>query len=727
LSFVLANGQTNSIQKVDSAVIKEIDSLFQQISVEFFKKNYEKSIEYGERAIKLSEEYGYYNKYYGISSFMGNSYVEIKDSIRAKRAFSQSIETAERLKDTIGIIISEIDFANFYALTEENSKKEIAIDLYKNTLVLAEKIKSSNNLLLLNSNIAELYLDIGNYTEAAFYIQQTKKYINDSVFIGFRGSDKLNTARLLIQEKKPKQALENLSEGLNYLEQLSYVDGIIDIYHNKAIAEKMLNDYKSAYESMMILDSMKAKKYETDKIEIVESVRSRYKLEEIEQSLRQEKLLSEINEQRAKRETRFLWMKIASGLLLIIFTILLYSYIKRKKLLENLIVKNKQYLEEKERSEELSKAKSVLFSNITHELRTPMYGIIGISNILLEDKRFEEQKTSLKSLKFSADYLLALVNNILHFTNIETTKDKTKEISEFDIRTLIFNIIESAKFLSEDHPNTYNVTMDDSIPNIVKGDLTRLSQILFNLISNATKFTNDGVVDISLTTVNKKSDSINIEFSIKDNGTGISEEKQKIIFNELSQIGEGQRFMGTGLGLPIVKNLLDQLGSALVLTSEVGKGTKVSFPLSFTINDNSVKPGTITPVDSKKILKGKTILAVDDNQINLMVTKKVVERFGATVLECSSGAAAIEIVKERHIDLILMDINMPEMNGFEATKRIRSLNKNIPIIALTAVEKEKVVGDNAFNLMNGIIIKPYSNDKFVTTVCESLGIKVNGV
>lgn len=178
--------------------------------------------------------------------------------------------------------------------------------------------------------------------------------------------------------------------------------------------------------------------------------------------------------------------------------------------------------------------------------------------------------------------------------------------------------------------------------------------------------------------------------------------------------------MGTGLGLPIVKKLLEEQNSDLKIDSQAGTGTQVFFSLRFKISTEKNSTEKVISDDTSTLLKGYSFLAVDDNKINQIVTKKFIEKNGGLVTTVGSGKEAIAAVKESEYDLILMDINMPEMNGFEATEAIRKFNTTIPIVALTAVEEEKVIGDNAFHLMNDIIIKPFTNQSFLEVVRKQL-------
>lgn len=704
----------------------QIDSMRILVEQAFYKKRYDKVIEYGEVALNLSEEINYYKKYFSISSYLGAAYMNVEDTTRAKVTFSRSVAKANEIDNTVGKMVSQIDVANYYALQKTVSAKTKAVEMYVETIPLADSLNDTDSILILYLNSTELLIDTGKIDEAKKFAKITSQYITDSTFIGFQGSEKLNSAKIDFSDNKWNTALSKLSESECIFNQLQHNEGLIDTYKYKALSYLNLGNPTAAYYAMTTLDSLKSAKYESDRITAIETVTAKFKLADIKKELAQQQIVSEIKEREAKREITFLWIKIASGILLLFSTILMFSYFKRKKLVAHLTSKNKQYLEAKDKSEKLSKAKSTLFSNITHELRTPMYGIIGISKVLLEDEKLHEQKTNIKSLKFSADYLLSLINNILHFNMLDRSGPILEEAksSIFDIRELVHNVVESSKYLSEDHPNMYHITIDDQVTKLVSGNRTKLSQVLMNLVGNATKFTNDGNIFITVNNQAIDQSTVELLFEIRDDGIGISDEKQKIIFNEFAQIGEGENFMGTGLGLPIVKRLLEEEKNSLSLESEENKGTRVSFKMHFSV---SLQEHTVRTRQSYKALKGKRILIVDDNKINLLVTNQFVQRYGATGVTVNNGEEAIKLQAAQNFDLILMDINMPGMDGFETTAEIRKTNTSIPIIALTAVEKEKVIGQNTFYMMDDIIIKPYNEEQFIVTLQNHLKEEYNTI
>jgi len=259
------------------------------------------------------------------------------------------------------------------------------------------------------------------------------------------------------------------------------------------------------------------------------------------------------------------------------------------------------------------------------------------------------------------------------------------------------------------------------VPNIIVGDDVKLSQILINLIGNACKFTENGKITLDVNSEVVKNELVSLSFKITDTGIGIPKSKQQAIFDEFTQVeNESGEYQGTGLGLPIVKKLVALHNSEIKLISEEGKGTEISFDIDYDIAKENYTHAEAVELEPKISINNKTILVVDDNRINRIVTRKMLEKYKAKPIVAESGEEAVIVAKENEIDLILMDINMPGMNGLEATEAIRSFNVNIPIIALTAVEIEEMRERIKNSTICDIIIKPYDEMVFVETILKHI-------
>ena len=370
--------------------------------------------------------------------------------------------------------------------------------------------------------------------------------------------------------------------------------------------------------------------------------------------------------------------------------------------------KNEEYLDAKDKSEEMARVKTKFLSTISHELRTPLYGIIGLSNDLFLAPELSSHKKEIQSLKFSANYLLNLVNDVLTLNKIESGTSIKLEHKPFNLQELVEDINVSLKFMRQKNNNQLKIKIDKDVPKILVGDKIKLSQILINLTGNALKFTNEGEIKILVDLIQKEEKRIKLKFQVKDNGIGISAEEQKEIFKEFGNSTKTSKFAGTGLGLNIVTKLLKEMNSEIQLISKTGKGSNFYFEVELETTDQKEvvsQPNALN--NSEAEFTGKKILIIDDNHINQLVTKKYIERYGIKAKSADDAVEGIEMLKNESFDLVFMDLNMPKINGLEATSMIRAFNKEVKIIILSATEvgelRDKIKG----YAINDFLSKPY--------------------
>lgn len=411
------------------------------------------------------------------------------------------------------------------------------------------------------------------------------------------------------------------------------------------------------------------------------------------------------------------WLSIALILILSLLTLSLYKNNNlRAKANELLQDKNTELQEAKEKAEKASQAKAQFLSTITHELRTPMYTVTGLTHLLLEEDPKPEQKEHLNSLKFSGEYLLSLINNILDLNKLEANKVEIEKIP-FDLKKRIDGVLIALRKSSEAKNNQLHYEYDQNLPDEVIGDSLKISQILINLISNSIKFTENGEIWLRVKNTEKTPKKILIHFEVQDTGDGISKKKQNTIFESFSQgsLQINRKYGGTGLGLSIVKNLLELMGSKIYLESKLGEGSKFWFDISYDLSEIDGKSTNVKDIEvvfEDDIFEDKAILIVEDNKINQMITKKILEKKKMVCTVVDNGLEAIKQVKEGNFDVILMDIHMPGISGIEATKKIREFNKTVPIIALTAITIEDNLEDFYNAGFSEFIPKPFKAEDF---------------
>ena len=360
-------------------------------------------------------------------------------------------------------------------------------------------------------------------------------------------------------------------------------------------------------------------------------------------------------------------------------------------------------------------AKDEFLSTMSHEIRTPLNAVIGISHLLLIEEPKEEQMENLTALKYSSEHLLALINDILDFNKIEAGKIEF-ESAEFNIENLLTGIQKSFLNKALDKGISLKIKKDDELPSVVIGDRTRLTQIISNLVSNSIKFTKEGKVIVDVEVDKKVGDEIHVCFSIKDTGIGIEEDKFEKIFKSFAQANSSttREFGGTGLGLAICKKLIELQDSQLKVISKVGEGSTFSFTLPFLQAEQPKKtlPNYIRAQKSTDDLTGMKILVVEDNVMNVMVIKKFLNKWGVQLDIAENGQIAVNKAIKGDHDIILMDLQMPVMNGYDATKAIResgiSSLETKPILALTASAQQDVKEKTSKYGMNGYVSKPFN-------------------
>jgi signal transduction histidine kinase/CheY-like chemotaxis protein len=385
------------------------------------------------------------------------------------------------------------------------------------------------------------------------------------------------------------------------------------------------------------------------------------------------------------------------------------SHIKEKEL-------NSQLQSALSEAQEATKLRADFLSSMSHELRTPLHAVIGMINVLSIENPRKEQEENLAILRFSAENLLALINDTLDFSKMNADK-VTLNHAAFNLNQLLENIYTSFRTKAEQKGIDVRLNIDSEYSKImINGDQNRLTQILNNLISNAVKFTDKaGIVEINITTRSVVENQIFVLFEIKDNGIGIPKNKQSIIFEPFLQANNNitKRYGGTGLGLAIVKRLIELHNSKLNLVSEENLGSLFSFEIAYGIS-RPVEPVAEKIVSSGSIaaISNLNILIAEDNIINIMLLKKILDQWNCNYSLSKNGQEALDMVQTEDFDVVLMDIHMPVMDGFEAAKHIRELPdmkaSKIKIIALTASSDIDIQQSFNFTYLDDYLLKPFS-------------------
>ncbi|MFD2561070.1 tetratricopeptide repeat-containing hybrid sensor histidine kinase/response regulator [Aquimarina rubra] len=615
------------------------------------------------------------------------------------------------------------------------STKYKGINHYKKGYEIAKEIKDTLNMVKPLLNLADYYINNNDYETSDEYLTKVRAFIGKDMNIASPQKTKLSNllGRYFLQVRRYERADEHVQNAISFakneIENPENNKSLISTYH-KELATSYLTKYK-IYKAQKEFESATPyleKHYEnllksedlTKEIALQRAI-IEFKVDQMKDQVEQ---ANKKDDENYSKEIKW-QISIILGVVLILISLafLISSYknnLQKKKLNNDLIGKNKELINAKETAEQVSTLKSQFISTVSHELRTPLYGVIGLTSLLMENPEAKKKNEYLESLKFSGDYLLALINDVLQLSKIETNEVKLEKVS-FDLRSLVEGIVNSLHSKQKNNNNTVHIEIDSTIKTTLLGDSVRLSQILINLIGNALKFTNNGNIWIKVKCLDYQDDNYHLRFIVKDDGIGIPKSKQETIFDNFAQVkNQNQEYEGTGLGLAIVKKLIHLHKSEIFINSEEGVGSEFTFDLSY---EKAIKEQDISSQTGESISIGTTnfnILIVDDNKINQIVTQNILKKKGYTCNLASNGMDAIDMVKNEDFDLILMDINMPEMNGLDATTVIRTFNTHIPIIALTAVE-EGEIRDQALSVgMNDVIIKPYDTQQFFQTIMKNI-------
>ena len=373
-------------------------------------------------------------------------------------------------------------------------------------------------------------------------------------------------------------------------------------------------------------------------------------------------------------------------------------------------------------AEDAVKAKQQFLSNMSHEIRTPMNAIIGFTKVVLKTELTEKQKEYLTAIQLSGDTLIVLINDILDLAKVDAGKMTFEQIP-FKLAASVSAMVHLFETKIQEKNLALVMDYDRRIPEVLVGDPVRLHQIIMNLVSNAVKFTSEGKITVGVRMLVQDAEKVILEFSVTDTGIGIEESKLGTVFDDFQQAtsGTSRLYGGTGLGLAIVKNLVEPQGGTIDVRSRVGEGSTFSFILSFGKTLATADTEANLTIEREAGFKDVRVLVVEDIALNQLLMKTLLEDFGFAMDVAGNGKIALEKMRANAYDIVLMDLQMPVMNGFEATEYIRNeLKSSVPIIALTAdvttvdVEKCRAVG------MNDYISKPIDDKLLYSKIIKYL-------
>ena len=718
LFFISTNVQIFS-QDTEHVVIDSIQRLINISNDLTFEYKIKESLDYAIKAVNYAHKAD--NDYYKGQAYylMGYNYSILVDYKSAEVSYRKALEHSTKAKDSIIMLWSYNGLGNVYSDGHKDLKT--SLDYYNRAKKLGEILKKEEEYMTPIINLAWTYLDIKEPDTAFPFLEEAEELVKKTRDIQGYCEVMYLQGRYYLQKEEYDKAGLKLSEAIEIAEQHNMLVELSYVFESRAELYQKTGKMDSAFQDLKAYQLYKDKLYDKEKLKQIEIAKISFGVDEYERQLNVAKA-EKVYQEGISRNNRIINIVSIVGvvLLLVIIFFVYKGYKSKEQLNEVLRTKNEQLVEAKLEAEKLAQAKSQFVSTISHELRTPLYGVIGITSLLLEDEKMQpNHKKLLGSLKFSGDYLLNLINNVLRISKIES-QELTPTKTPTNLFKLSQNLLNSFEYQAKNKNNQLVLDLPKELPETVNVDSLGLSEVLVNLIGNSSKFTENGNIWLRIKILDQNDQTIKIRYEVEDNGLGIPEDKKDFIFEKFSQLDrESNQVEGTGLGLSIVKNILTLMNSEIHLESKEGRGTKFYFDLDLDIlnetDDESLKIEENIPGNSY----GK-ILVAEDNKINQIVTKNLLNLIGYDCTIVENGFNAIQMVKKEDFDLILMDLNMPYVDGKEATKRIREFDQNTPIIALTAAELGEVKDECMAIGMNDLINKPLNKNDLKKVIKKNL-------
>jgi signal transduction histidine kinase/DNA-binding NarL/FixJ family response regulator len=708
--------------------------------------------------------------------YIADVYATLKDNEKAIVNYEKAFQIFYKLRDTINCINTLNRIANrtmdIGNATNDTAYFFKAISIYNKAFEIATKAKDDKKIINSYVNIADAYNLVGRVTNnKSYYFQSLDnsfkglRLAREKKLVSYEALNNLNIGETYEKLGKPAQAIHFYNEALHRYEMLGDKNWQQNTYTYIAKAYFLLKDYDNAIKSVLksnefsekqghpsnlrdnyqLLSEIYEAKNDHSKALEYHKLYTRYKdtlinensainllrlqtdleFERKNQEIELLKKNTEIQNERIHNQAILRNLLIIGILIAFALLIVIYIRYREKNKVQDAIIKAKDAAEQAKETQEQ------FLANTSHEIRTPMNGIIGMTNHLKDTALTLEQREYISAINESANSLLVLINDLLDLSKINAGK-MTFEKKAFRLTDLFKNLIYSLQYRSTEKNIRLLSSIDEKIPAAVIGDPVRLNQILLNLTGNAIKFTEKGEVKIFAKLLKDDAKSIHILFSVQDTGIGIHENKLNTIFESFTQVNARttRKYGGTGLGLTIAKQLIEQQGGTISVSSKVNEGSTFSFTLEFRKLARNVKEQkdlNIQAADfNRPNLNSIEVLVIDDNKVNQRVAALTLLKWNARVDVADNAKAAFEKLQHKKYDLILMDVTMPEIDGFEATKYIRkklaSPANKIPIIAMTA---SALIGDREKCLaagMNEYVSKPFHPEDLYDKIVKAIPV-----
>jgi signal transduction histidine kinase/ActR/RegA family two-component response regulator len=665
--------------------------------------DYPSALDYHLTALHLYEEL---NNKTGIASSLINSgvaYRNLGNKTIALENYSKALEISTSNQDLSNMVSALISIGNVYWYDKDNIE---AMSYYEKALAVSkeENYQGEHPGGILN-NIGNVKRNLGELDKAIDYYMQALKISKE---IGDQNQIAITLKNIGIANKELKkysEAIRYLNESKAIAENIRLLRIQRETLDQLSQTYTLLADYKKALEYYVQYSLLKDSLFDEETSNKISLLQLKHNLKEEATQITISEKDTALKTSRVSnlRNTIILISLLAASLILILWT-RYRSNLKKNDELQKLNAELERRVEERtkmlrieneqrriaqEQAEHANDTKNRFLATISHEVRTPINAIIGFCDLAIKTDVNNDHQLNLKRVKDSSEHLLAMIKDVLDYSQIESGKMALK-ISSFDLRKLITSVV-NAYYLdasSKDIKLTHKI--GEKVPPKLLGDPDALRQVLYNLIGNAIKFTEKGMVEVTVNhgEISPGSNQVRLLFSVKDSGIGISKLKQKLIFMDFTQVDNtaSRKYGGVGLGLTISKYFVELMGGKISVQSDKGSGSEFKFEITLQVDPSKTKTKYSTRGDVKKKLH---VLVAEDNLLNCQVIAAFLDRLGHTSTIANNGRIALDILGKEDFDAVLMDIEMPEMDGIEATEAIRNnhgavRNPKIPIIALTA-------------------------------------------
>ncbi|MDY8136822.1 response regulator [Aquimarina sp. 2201CG5-10] len=614
-------------------------------------------------------------------------YLSKGDTIQVEKYLKKNLELVTKLdnKRQLGLYYEDVGVHK-----SMSGHKEEGYVAYIKAEKLLREHGEMEDVIDINYNLSARYLKIKDWNKA---IEHALRSLNAVQKTEVKQDRRRNLYLFLAEGYTNLERYEDVENCFAKIkeEESEYANDlyfIAKLFYQKGFYYEKIGDYKqsSSFYNQSSNAFLEYNRQRTREVSTALVLANELNLKEEEN--RRIKIENELNVEQVRNRGFIILIGIMIILALLLISLFQYKTSSYKTKVNKLLKKNyKKIVAANKKVDKALQAKSEFLDSVTHELLTPLNTIKGTTFLLQKEELSVEQENQIKLINVSSDYLLNLINDVIHLNDLEKGELALQK-KEFDLKALINNLIDSSLIMKKEKTKIHR-SIDDDIPDKLQGDVLKVSQIFLNILDNALKFTKKGDIHIEVLLLSREENKAKVTFLIKDTGIGMSEKQQNKVFEVFNQgsVKINREFGGTGLGLSIAKKILSLTGNKISLKSEVGKGTSVFYTMDFDLFEGEEKVEAEVNKIVDKPDKEIRILLVEDNKVNQFMTKKILDNYGFNCETSNDGKEAVEMVEKNTYSLILMDIMMPVMDGFEATKYIKSFNADIPVIALTAISE----------------------------------------